>query len=68
MAGGSFCALLATLRDAAPLLTAEELPTLHAFAQLAQEFKPVEGQASTAPPASSSRTGLQVGLQTATRL
>ena len=65
MAGGSFCALLATLQEAAPLLPADELPTLRAFAELAAEFKPVEGPPPAAPPSASARPGLQVVLGTA---
>jgi hypothetical protein len=41
MGGRDFCALLQQLRDAAPALEPQEVPTLHAFSALAAELHPV---------------------------
>lgn len=51
MGGKDFCALLQQLREAAPALQPQEVPTLHAFSALAAEFHPVgASEASGALP------------------
>ena len=51
---------MSTLQDAAPLLPADELPTLRALAELATEFQPVEATAPTAVSAASTYPASQV--------